>query len=65
MILFESGKRHFTTKNKMEKKNRLFYQFFKKSVKRVQYLDCGENLNFEIFKQFLSQIQIYHFFAGV
>ena len=53
MVLFETGKGFFKTKNKVGKGNGLFYQFFikkgKKGKRGMIYLDFDENLNFEIF----------------
>ena len=65
MVLFETGKGFFKTKNRVGKGNDLFYQFFIKNCKKGKrgtiYLDFDENLNFEIFGRFLTKIQIYPF----
>ena len=53
MVLFETERGFFKTKNRVGKENKLFYQFFIKNCKKGKrgtiYLDFDENLNFEIF----------------
>ena len=65
MVLFETEKGLFSPKNRVGKGNELFYQIFikkgKKGKRGMIYLDFFENLNFEIFGQFLAKIQIYPF----
>ena len=62
MVLFETGKGYFRTKNRVGKGNGLFYQFLiKKGKKGTIYLDFSENLDFQIFRRFLTKIQIYPF----
>ena len=62
MVLLQARKSCFGTKNRVAKGNGLFYQFLIKKGKRgMIYLNFDENLNFEIFWQFLTKIQIYPF----
>ena len=59
MVLFETGKGFFKTKNRVGKGNNLFYLFLIKNGKKGKrgtiYLDFDENLNFEIFGRFLTK----------